>query len=84
VVLQVTGLDGPAVGSGCCAVTPEDILVAEVDSWRGLLVTRVDCDAGTVEVLVEPGCTCLPDALDALTDRGFSPRVVIDTPPAEL
>lgn len=78
VVLKVTGLDGPPVGGGCCALTRQDMLVDELDSWPGLLVLRVDPDAGHVEVHLQPGSTNLPHALEALADLGL-PADVLNT-----
>lgn len=31
-MLRVAGLDGPPVGSGCCAISPEDLVLDELDS----------------------------------------------------
>lgn len=80
VLLKVTGLDGPPVGGGCCAVTREDMLVDELDSWPGLLVLAVDPDAGEVDVLLQPGSTDLLHALEALGDLGLSAHVVSSSP----
>ena len=69
-LLRVAGLDGPPVGSGCCAVSPEDLVLDELDSWPGLLTLEVDPDAGTVLVLVTQE-EDLAHAVEALNDRGF-------------
>lgn len=69
-LLRVAGLDGPPVGSGCCAISPEDLVLDELDSWPGLLTLQVDPDAGTVLVLVTQE-EDLAYAVEALNDRGF-------------
>lgn len=80
VVLDVDGLDEPPVGAGCCALHPEDLLIDELDSWPGLLPLTVDPETGTAELLVQPGCAHLPDALEALRDRGLPAKVLSDQP----
>jgi hypothetical protein len=72
--LRVAGLDGPPVGGGCCALSPEDLVLDELDSWPGLLTLELDPDAGTVSVLVRDE-EDLAHALEALADRGFPARV---------
>jgi hypothetical protein len=74
-LLRVAGLDGPPVGGGCCAVSPEDLILDEFDSWPGLLTLEVNPDGGTVSVLVRDE-EDLAHALEALADRGFPARVV--------
>ena len=74
-MLHVTGLDGPPVGSGCCAISPEDLVLDELDSGPGLLTLEVDPDAGTVLVLVTRE-EDLSYAVEALNDRGFEAVVV--------
>lgn len=82
VVLKVTGLDGPPVGGGCCALTREDMLVDELDSWPGLLVLQVDPDADEVQLLLQPGSTDLPHALEALADLGLPAHVIRTSSPS--
>jgi hypothetical protein len=57
VVLSVPGLSAPLVGGGCCAVSRDDILLEEIDSWPGLLVLDIDPERGTEVVLVTPATT---------------------------
>lgn len=76
VTLSVPALRDPPLTSGCCAVSPDDKLLEELDSWPGLLVLEVDPDAATAVVLVPSGCDDLPAALEALADRGLSASVV--------
>ncbi len=71
---RVPGLDGPPLGGGCCALSPEDLVLDELDSWPGLLTLELDPDAGTVLVLVSDD-EDLAHALEALADRGFPARV---------
>ena len=78
VTLSVPALRDPPLSSGCCAVSRDDVLLEELDSWPGLLVLEVDPDAATAVVLVPPGCDDLPRALDALADRGL-PAAVLAT-----
>jgi hypothetical protein len=73
-VLRVAGLDGSPVGRGCCAISPEDLVLDELDSWPGLLTLEVDPDAGTVLVLVTRE-EDLAHAVKALSDRGFPAAV---------
>ncbi len=73
-LLRVAGLDGPPLGGGCCALSPEDLVLDELDSWPGLLTLELDPDAGTVLVLVGDE-EDLAYALEALADRGFPARV---------
>jgi hypothetical protein len=76
VVLSVPGLSGPPVGGGCCAVSRDDILLEEIDSWPGLLVLDVDPELGTAVVLVTAGHDQdLSAALEALGDRGMAATV---------
>jgi hypothetical protein len=73
-VLRVAGLDGPPAGGGCCAVSPEDLVLDEFDSWPGLLTLEAEPDAGAVLVLVSDE-EDLAHALEALGDRGFPASV---------
>lgn len=76
VVLCVPGLAGPPVGGGCCAVSRDDVLVEEIDSWPGLLVLDVDPKQATAVVLVTDGHDeDLSAALEALGDRGLAATV---------
>jgi hypothetical protein len=79
VVLSVPHLGGPPVGRGCCAISRDDVLVDELDSWPGLRVVEVDPDAGMAVVLVSGGCDDLPAALEALADRGLAAAAVHST-----
>jgi hypothetical protein len=76
VLLRVTGLEGPPIGGGCCAISPEDLVLDELDSWPGLLTSGMDPDAGTVQILVSDEDD-LAYALEALHDRGL-PATVVD------
>jgi hypothetical protein len=78
VVLSVPGLAEPPAGGGCCAVSRDDVLLEELDFWPGLLALDVDPEAETAVVLVTPGCDHLPEALEALCDRGLAATVVQD------
>jgi hypothetical protein len=81
VLLHVEGLDGPPIGAGCCgALTREDLLVEELDSWPGLLTLDVDPEAGTAAVLVSRGSADLEHALQALADQGLHAQVLRDQP----
>jgi hypothetical protein len=76
VVLSVPGLAAPPAGGGCCAVSRDDVLLEELDSWPGLLALDVDPERETAVVLITPGCEHLPEALEALADRGLAATVV--------
>jgi hypothetical protein len=77
VVLSVPGLSGPPVGGGCCAVSRDDILLEEIDSWPGLLALDVDPEQATAVLLVTPGhAEDLSAALQALQDRGLPATVL--------
>jgi hypothetical protein len=76
VVLSVPDLNAAPVGGGCCALSRDDLLIDELDSWPGLRTVDVHPDDHTAVVLVGPGCQHLPDALDALKERGLPARVV--------
>jgi hypothetical protein len=76
VVLSVPDLSGPPIGSGCCAVSRDDLVLDELDSWPGLRAVAVHPGTGTAVVQVDPGCEHLPEALEALTDRGLPAHVV--------
>jgi hypothetical protein len=78
VTLSVPALHDPPLLSGCCAVSRDDLLLEELDSWPGLLVLEVDMDAATAVVLVPPGSDNLAAALEALADRGM-PAAVLTT-----
>lgn len=77
VTLSVPALHDPPLRSGCCAVSRDDLLFEELDSWPGLLVQEVDPDAATAVVLVPTGCD-LPRVLEALADHGL-PASVLET-----
>jgi hypothetical protein len=85
VTLSVPSLHDPPLLSGCCAVSRDDVLLEELDSWPGLLVLEVDPDAATAWVLLAPGADDLPAALEALADRGLPACVLLPegnrTPP---
>jgi hypothetical protein len=78
VVLSVPGLSGgPPAGGGCCAVSRDDILLEEIDSWPGLLALDVDPEKATAAVLVTPGHDeDLSAALEALSERGLPATVL--------
>jgi hypothetical protein len=77
VVLSVPGLAAPPVDGGCCAVSRDDILLEEIDSWPGLLALDVDPENATAAVLVTPGHDeDLSAALEALSERGL-PAIVL-------
>jgi hypothetical protein len=79
VALSVPGLSAPPVGGGCCAVSRDDILLEEIDSWPGLLVLDIDPERGTAVVLVTPGHDeDLTAAMEALGDRGLAATVPTD------
>jgi hypothetical protein len=78
VTLSVPALHDPPLLSGCCAVSRDDLLLEELDSWPGLLVLEVDPDAATAVVLVPAGSEDLAAALEALADRGL-PAAVLTT-----
>jgi hypothetical protein len=78
VTLSVPALHEPPLLSGCCAVSRDDLLLEELDSWPGLLVLEVDVDAATAVVLVPAGNDELPAALEALADRGLPACVLIE------
>ncbi len=61
-------------------LSPEDLVLDELDSWPGLLALGVDPDAGTVLVLVSDEQD-LGHALEALDDRGFSATLAGEEPP---
>jgi hypothetical protein len=76
VVLSVPGLSDPPVAGGCCAVSRDDVLLEEIDSWPGLLVLDVDPEQGTAVVLVTAGHDeDLSAALEALGDDGLAATV---------
>jgi hypothetical protein len=76
-LLSVPGLSGPPVGGGCCAVSRDDVLLEEIDSWPGLLALDVDPEKGTAAVLVTPGHDeDLSAALEALSERGLPATVL--------
>jgi hypothetical protein len=79
-LLHVDGLGGPPGGGGCCAVSPEDLVLDELDSWPGLLTLHVDPDAGTVLVRAEDEDD-LRYAIEALNDRGMPTTVADQTRP---
>jgi hypothetical protein len=77
VLLSVPGLSGPPVGGGCCAVSRDDILLEEIDSWPGLLVLDVDPEKAAAAILVTPGHDeDLSAAVQALHDRGLPATVL--------
>ncbi len=77
VVLSVPGLSGPPLGGGCCAVSRDDILLEEIDSWPGLLALDVDPEKATAVLLVTPGHDeDLSAALEALSERGLPAAVL--------
>lgn len=79
VVLSVPCLCEPPTGGACCAVSREDVLLEEIDSWPGLLALDVDPDQGTAVVLVTPGHhDDLTAALEALGDRGLTATLAPD------
>jgi hypothetical protein len=83
VVLSVPGLSGPPVGGGCCAVSRDDILLEEIDSWPGLLALDVDPEKATAVLLVTPGHDeDLSAALEALSERGLPATVLSESPGA--
>ncbi|WP_219418485.1 hypothetical protein [Pseudonocardia nigra] len=73
-VILVPGLrDAPAIGSGCCVITPDDRVRDEIDGWPGLSVTEVDLTQESLTVTVAAGAhDQLDDALTGLRDLGFS------------
>jgi copper chaperone CopZ len=72
-VLSVPGLAcAVPIGGGCCAAAADDAVRDELESWPGVTVERIDPEAETVTVRLDPGRSDrLSDAVDAVRDLGF-------------
>lgn len=74
VFLYLPGLkSAPPIGGGCCAMTAEDAVRDELDSWPAITVTEVDLYAERVTVRIDLAADDqVADAVEALHDLGLS------------
>lgn len=79
VFLYLPGLrDAPPVGGGCCAITADDAVRDELDSWPAITVTDLDLHAERVTVKIDPAAgDRIADAVEALHDLGLNPIKVV-------
>ena len=79
VVIHIPGLaEGAFIGAGCCVVSAEDAIRAELGSWPGVIDVSIDTASARATVVIhgdEPDPSHLSEAVESI---GFPAAILLE------